>query len=57
MEKKINVEAYKKEWFTYEEIESIKRWLDDVENGRTIPYNKVKVLAREKIFSKEDIYA
>lgn len=56
MKKEINIEAYKNEWFTYNEIESIKRWLDDVENARVIPYSKVKVLAREKIFSKENIY-
>ncbi|MDP2090887.1 MAG: hypothetical protein Q8K30_04795 [Candidatus Gracilibacteria bacterium] len=56
MKKEINIEAYKNEGFTYNEIESIKRGLDDVENARVIPYSKVKVLAREKIFSKENIY-
>ena len=57
MENKIDIEEFKKAWFSFEEIESIKRWLDDVENGRVVPYNKVKALAREKIFHKEKKYA
>lgn len=56
MKEEINIDAYKNEWFTYEEIESIKRWLDDVENAWIIPYNEVKILARQKIFSKENTY-
>ena len=30
----IDIEAFKKAWFTFEEIESVRQWLEDVENGR-----------------------
>ena len=41
---KLNVEAFKKEGFSYEEIESIKEWLDDV--------NKWRVYTEEDFYSK-----
>ena len=53
----INVEAFKKAWFTFEEIESIKQWIDDVENGNTVSFEKVKKEARKKIFSNSKVYA
>jgi len=53
----IDVEAFKKEGFSFEEIESVKRGLDDVENGRTISFENVKNKARKKIFSKQKVYA
>ena len=57
MAKTIDVEAFKKEWFSFEEIESIKIGLDDIEKGRTISYEKVKAKARKELFSKDKIYA
>jgi hypothetical protein len=52
----INIEKFKKEWFSFEEIESIKRGLDDVEKWRTISFEKVKIKARKEIFSKQKVY-
>jgi predicted transcriptional regulator len=57
MAKTIDVEAFKKEGFSFEEIESVKRWLDDIEKGRTISYEEVKIKSRKKLFSKQKIYA
>ncbi len=53
----IDVEAFKKAGFSFEEIESVKRWLDDIKNWNTIAHNDVKHLARKKIFSNAKIYA
>ena len=53
MSEKIDIEAFKKEWFSFEEIESIKRWLDDVENGKTKEHKDVKIEARKLLFSKQ----
>lgn len=52
----INVEAFKKAWLTFDEIESVKQWLEDVENGNTISFEEVKLEARKKLFSKSNIY-
>lgn len=57
MGKEIDIEAFRKAWLSYEEIESIKMWIDDVKNGRTISFQEVKVEARKKIFSKSKVYA
>ena len=53
----LDVEAFKKAWLSFEEIESIKKGLDDIDNGRTISHNEVKLLARKKIFSNKKVYA
>ena len=55
--KEINVEAFKKAGFSYEEVESIKQWLEDVENWNTVSFEEVKKEARKKIFSKSKVYA
>jgi len=55
--KNIDIDAFKNEGFTFEEIESVKRGLDDIENGKTISYKKVKEKARKEIFSKQRAYA
>ena len=55
--KEIDIEAFKQAGFSYEEIESVKRWLDDIENGRVVSHEEVKLLARKKIFSKSKNYA
>ena len=52
----INIDNFKKEGFSFEEIEWIKRGLDDVEKGRTISFNDVKLKARKKIFSNNKSY-
>lgn len=49
-------EALKQDWFTYEEIQSILKWLNDVENWNTISYENVKKLSREKLFHKQEVY-
>jgi hypothetical protein len=54
---KIDVVAFQKEGFSFEEIESVKRGLDDVEKGRTVSFSKVKQNARKEIFSKQKDYA
>jgi hypothetical protein len=53
----IDVETFKKAGFSYEEIESVKIWLDDIEKWNTIAYNDVKQLARKKIFFNAKTYA
>lgn len=53
----INVEAFQKAGFSYEEIESVKQWLEDVKNWNTISFEAVKKEARKKIFSKSKVYA
>jgi hypothetical protein len=54
---KIDVKAFKKEWFSFEEIESVMRWLNDIENGRVSSFEWAKIKAREQIFSKQKVYA
>jgi hypothetical protein len=54
--KEINVEVFQKEGFTFEEIESVKRGLDDVANGRVVSFDDVKLNARKEIFSKQKRY-
>lgn len=53
---KIDVEAFKKDWFTYEEIQSVLRWLSDIENWNIISYDEVKKISRKKLFSKQKSY-
>lgn len=57
MEKEIDVEAFLKAWLSYEEIESVKRWLEDIKSGRTVSFDDIKKSARKKIFSKDKVYA
>ena len=54
--REIDVEAFKKDGFSYEEIESIKRWLKDIEDWNVVFYDTVKKTSREKIFSKQKNY-
>ncbi len=55
--KTISTQKFKKAWFTFEEIEKIKKGLKDIREGRTISHEEVKLKAREKLFSKQKIYA
>ncbi len=50
------IEALKKDGFSYDEIESIKRWLKDIEEWKVVDYDVVKKVSREKLFSKEKTY-
>ena len=50
---KLNVEAFKKEGFSYEEIESIKEGLDDVKNWRVYTEEEFYSKVWEKIFSNK----
>ena len=53
----VDIEALQKAWLSYEEIESVKRWLDDIEAGRVVSFEDVKRNARKKVFSQEEIHA
>jgi hypothetical protein len=48
----INIEKFKKEWFNFEEIKSIKRGLDDVAKWRTISKSEMNTFIKEELFSK-----
>lgn len=56
MNNEINVNILKQEWFTYEEMESIKKWLNNIKEWKTLSYNDVKKQAKNKIFSKKNSY-
>jgi predicted transcriptional regulator len=49
---KIDIEAFQKQGFSFEEIESIKRGLDDVENGRTYTEEEFYSRLEKRLFSK-----
>ncbi len=53
--KNINVEIFKKDGFSYQEIESVKRGLDDIEQGRVVSYEDVKKSLRKKLLSKQEL--
>lgn len=53
--KNINIEAFMKDGFSYEEIESVKRGLDDIEQGRVVSYEDVKKSLRKKLLSKQEL--
>ena len=48
----INIEAFKKEWFSFEEIEWIKEWINDIENGRVISHAEMKKFVSNELFAK-----
>ncbi len=54
---KIDVEAFRKEGFSFEEIESVKRGLEDVENGRTISRSEMNKFIKKELFAKYSINA
>lgn len=54
--KEINVEAFKKAWLSFEDIEWIKRWLNDLENGNIYEENEFYLNLEKKIFSKKNTY-
>ena len=53
--KNIDVEAFKKAWFTYDEIESVKKWLEDVEKGRVYTEQEFYSKLENTLFSNNKI--
>lgn len=51
----IDVEAFRKEGFTFEEIESVKRGLDDVENWRTYTEEEFYSRLEKRLFSNDKV--
>ncbi|MBW7954697.1 hypothetical protein H3C61_02705 [Candidatus Gracilibacteria bacterium] len=54
--KEINVEAFKKAGLSFEDIEGIKRGLNDLENGNIYEENEFYLNLEKKIFSKKNTY-
>ncbi len=52
----INVEAFKNAWLNFEDIEWIKRWLNDLENWNIYEENEFYSNLEKKIFSKKKSY-
>ncbi len=52
----IDVEAFKKAGFSFEEIESVKKWLDDIENGRVYTEEEFYSRLEKRLFSKSKNY-
>ena len=52
----LDKEALQKAWLSYEEIESVKRWLADIEAGRVVSFEDVKRNARKKVFSQQETH-
>ncbi len=52
----IDVEAFKKAWFSFEEIEWIKRWLDDLEKWDIYEEAEFYSNLEKRIFSKKKSY-
>ncbi len=49
---KIDVDRLKKEWFSFEEIDSILKWTEDIENGDVFTEEEFYNEINSKIFSK-----
>ncbi len=49
---KIDVDRLKKEWFSFEEIDSILKWIEDIENGDVFTEEEFYNEINSKIFSK-----
>ena len=56
MTKEIDVEAFRKAWCTYDEIEWIKRWLQDLENWNIYEETEFYSNLEKRIFSKRKTY-
>ena len=53
---KIDVEAFKKEWFSFEEIDSITKSINNFNtNWKTHSHDEVRVKARNEIFSNKQV--
>ena len=56
MEKEIDVEAFKKAWLSYDEIEWIKRWLKNLEDWNIYEETEFYSNLEKRIFSKRKTY-
>jgi len=56
MKKEIDIEAFKKAGLSNKEIESVIRWLEDVENGRIYTEEEFYTRLEKRLFSKEKSY-
>jgi hypothetical protein len=54
--KTIDVEAFKKSWLSFEEIEGIKRWLKDLEHWNIYDENTFYSNLEKKIFAKRNTH-
>lgn len=50
----IDVEAFKKAGLSFEDIEGIKRWLNDLENGNIYEENEFYSNLEKRLFSKKE---
>ncbi len=48
----IDTEAFKKAWLSFEEIQSVKKWLDDIENGRFYTEEEFYSRLEKRLFTK-----
>lgn len=54
---KVDIEAFKKEWFSFEEIQKVSESIKNFEKTWiSHSHNEVKIKARNKIFSKQKTY-
>jgi len=49
----INIEALKKAWLSFEDIEWVKRWLEDLGNGNIYEENEFYSNLEKRLFSKK----
>lgn len=52
----LNIEAFKKAWLSYEDIESVKRWIKDVQQGRIYSEEEFYSQLEKRLFSQEKTY-
>ena len=52
----LDKEALQKAWLSYEEIESVKRWLADVEAGRVFSEEEFYKNLEKRLFHKKESY-
>lgn len=50
----IDVELFKKAWLSFEDIEWVKRWLNDLENGNIYEENEFYSNLEKRLFSKKE---
>ena len=53
----LNIEALQKAGLSFEEIESVKRGLDDIDHGRVVSYEQLKKQVKKDMLSHDSIYA
>jgi hypothetical protein len=52
----LDIEACKKAWLSFEDIEWIKRWLKDLENWNIYEENDFYANLEKRLFSKKQVY-